>query len=169
MQRSNSRLLHCRRILYHLNHQGSPLYSTENYIQYPVISHNGKEYEKECIYMYVCVLNHSVVSDSLWPPWTVAHQSPLSMGILQARILAWVAMPSSRGSSNPGIEPRSPILWANSLPCESPGKPKNTGVHSLSLLQGIFLTQESNWGLLHCRQTLYHLSHQGSLYIYVYL
>ena len=28
------------------------LYSTENYVQYPMINHNGKEYEKECIYMY---------------------------------------------------------------------------------------------------------------------
>ena len=35
-------------------------------------------------------------------PWTVAHQTPLSMGILQARILEWVAMPFSRGSSNLG-------------------------------------------------------------------
>ena len=34
-------------------------------------------------------------------PWTVAWQAPLSMGILQARILEWVAMPSSRGSSQP--------------------------------------------------------------------
>ena len=33
--------------------------------------------------------------------WTVAHQAPLSMGILLARILEWVAMPSSRGSSQP--------------------------------------------------------------------
>ena len=33
----------------------------------------------------------------------------------------------------------------------------------LSLCQGIFLTQESNWGLLHCRQILHQLSHQGSL------
>ena len=32
-------------------------------------------------------------------PWTVARQAPLSMGVLQARILEWVAMPSSRGSS----------------------------------------------------------------------
>ena len=31
--------------------------------------------------------------------WTIACQAPLSMGILQARILQWVAMPSSRGSS----------------------------------------------------------------------
>ena len=35
-----------------------------------------------------------------------------------------------------------------SLPSEPPGKPKNTGVGSLSLLQGIFPTQGSNWGLL---------------------
>ena len=39
---------------------------------------------------------------------------------------------------------------------------KNTGVGSHSLLQGIFLTQGSNLGLLHCRQILYCLSHQGS-------
>ena len=43
----------------------------------------------------------------------------------------------------------------------SPGQ--NTGVGSLSLLQGIFPTQGSNQGLPHCRQTLYHLSHQGNL------
>ena len=34
-------------------------------------------------------------------PWTVARQAPLSMGILQARILEWVAIPFSRGSSQP--------------------------------------------------------------------
>ena len=39
---------------------------------------------------------------------------------------------------------------------------KNTGVGCHFLLQGIYLTQGSNLGLLHCRQTLYHLSHQGS-------
>ena len=37
----------------------------------------------------------------------------------------------------------------------------NTGVGCYSLLQGTFLTQGSNLGLLHCRQILYHLSHQG--------
>ena len=39
---------------------------------------------------------------------------------------------------------------------------QNTGVGSLSLLQGIFPTQESNWGLLHCRWILYQLSYQGN-------
>ena len=49
----------------------------------------------------------------------------------------------------PGIEPRSPALQVDSLLTEPPGKPENTGVGSLSLLQGIFLTQKSNLGLLH--------------------
>ena len=43
---------------------------------------------------------------------------------------------------------------------DSPGK--NTGVGCYSLLQGIFLTQGSNPGLLHCRRILYCLSHQES-------
>ena len=80
----------------------------------------------------------------------------------QARILEWVAMPSSRGSSQLRVKPRSPTLQANSLPSEIPGKPKNTGVGSLSLLQGILLTQGSNRGLLPCRWMLYQLSYQES-------
>ena len=95
-------------------------------------------------------------------PWTVAHQAPLSMGIVQARTLEWVAMPSSRGFFQPGIKPRSLTLQADSLPAKPPGKPKNTGEGSLSLLQGIFPTQESNQGLLHCRWILYQLSYQGN-------
>ena len=144
------------------------------------------------------------------PPGSSVH------GSFQTRILEWVAMPSSRGSSwhrdwtcvsyvsctgrqvlyhytvlsyccvqlcdlmyysppgssvygyslgkdtglschallqgiNPGIEPSSSTLQEDSLLTDPPGKPKNTGTGSLCLLQGIFLTQESNWGLLHCR------------------
>ena len=45
-------------------------------------------------------------------------------------------------------------------PWDFPGKSTGVGCHFL--LQGIFLTQGSNPGLLHCRQTLYPLSHQGS-------
>ena len=63
---------------------------------------------------------------------------------------------------NPWIKPRSPTLQVNSLPSEPPGKPENTEVGSLSLLQGIFPTQESNQGFLHCRQILYQLSYQRS-------
>ena len=43
-------------------------------------------------------------------------------GILQARILEWAAMPSSRESSQPGIEPRSLAVQADSLPAALPGK-----------------------------------------------
>ena len=44
-------------------------------------------------------------------------------GILQARILEWVAFPFSRDLPNPGTEPRSPVLQADSLPTEPQEKP----------------------------------------------
>ena len=110
-----------------------------------------------------CMISNSAsnVSNSATPR-TVACQGPLSMGILQARILKWVAMLTSRGSAQPRVKSRSPALQVDSLPSQPPGKPKNTGVRSLSLLQGLFLTQESNQGLLHCRRVLYQLSYQES-------
>ena len=69
--------------------------------------------------------------------------------ILQARIPEWVAMPSSRGSSQPTIEPGSPVLQVDSLPSEPPGKPKNTGVGSLPLLKGIFLSTPLSHTIIH--------------------
>ena len=62
----------------------------------------------------------------------------------------------------------SPALQADSLPAEAPGKPKNTGGGSLSLLHRIFWTQESNWGILHCRRILYQLSYQGRLLFWTF-
>ena len=99
------------------------------------------------------------MSDSLWPhglssPWNSPGQNT---GVDSLS-------PSPGDLPNPGMEPRSPTLQADSLPAEPQGKPKNTGVGSLSLLQQIFPTQESNLGLLHCRQILYQLSYQGSLF-----
>ena len=47
------------------------------------------------------------------PPDSSVHE------VLQARILEWVAIPFSRGFPNPNIEPRSPVLQADSLPSES--------------------------------------------------
>ena len=54
-----------------------------------------------------------------------------------------------------GIELGSPTLQADSLPAEPQGKPKNTGVSSLSLLQWLFPAQQMNQGLLHCRPSWY--------------
>ena len=90
-------------------------------------------------------------------PWTI-----------QSRPEYWSGepFPSPGDLPNPGIEPRSSTFRADSLPAKPPGKPKNTGVGSLSLLQRIFLTQESNPGTWsrnsHCRQILYQLNYQGS-------
>ena len=65
----------------------------------------------------------------------------------------------------------SDSLWPQRLqstrnPWNSPGK--NTGVGRHSLLHGIFPTQDSDLGLLHCRWILYHLSHQGSTKIFIF-
>ena len=68
-------------------------------------------------------------------------------GILQARILEWVAFPFSRGSFQPRDQTQvSLALRVDSSPSEQQGKPQNIGVGSLSLLQQIFPTQEPNRG-----------------------
>ena len=94
----------------------------------------------------------SVMSDSLWPhgqysPWNSLGQNTGvgSLSHLPTRDQTKVSH-----------------IAGGSLPAEPREKPKNTGVGSLSLLQRIFLTQELNWGLLHCRQILYQLSYEGS-------
>ena len=82
--------------------------------------------------------------------------------ILQTRILEWVAFPFSRGSSQLRDQTQVSCIVGRFFTSWATGKPKNTGVGSLSLLQWIFQTQESNWGLLHWRRVLYYLSYQGS-------
>ena len=71
-------------------------------------------------------------------------------------------MPSSKGSSLPKDETRVSCIACGFFTICATGKPRNTGVASLSLLQGIFLNQELNQGLLHCRRILYQLSYQRS-------
>ena len=85
-------------------------------------------------------------------PWTIQ-----STEFSRPEYWSGYPFPSPGGLPNPGIEPSSPALQMDSLPAESQGKPKNTGVGSLSLLWGIFPTQELNWDLRHCRKILYQL------------
>ena len=100
--------------------------------------------------------SHSVMSNSLQPIDYIVH------GILLSRILEWVAFPSSRGSSQPRDRTQVSLIAGGFFTSWATGKPKNTGVGGLSLLQWIFPTQELNQGLLHCRGILYQLSYQGS-------
>ena len=112
--------------------------------------------------------------------WTVACQAPLSMGFFRQEYWSGLRCPLPGDLPDSGMEPPSLIFPApagGSLPLVPPGKLKVKGVsislqHGLfsrqeyemsshSLLQGIFPTQGSNSGLQHCRQTVYHLRHQG--------
>ena len=72
----------------------------------------------------------------------------------------WPLVPCGLKSESHSV--MSVSLWPHGLysPWNFPGQ--NTGVGSLFLLQGIFPTQASNLGLLHCRRFLYHLSHKRS-------
>ena len=101
-------------------------------------------------------------------PWTAAHQAPPSMGVSKQEYWSGVPLPSPGSSKFYRVSVC--MLVVQSRPTEklvrllclwdSPGR--NTEVGGHSLLQRIFPTQESNPDLLHCRQIVYHLSHQGS-------
>ena len=84
----------------------------------------------------------------LYSPWNPPGQT-----------LEWVAFPFSRISSQPRDRTQFSRIAGGFFTAEPPGKPQKTGMGSLSLLQWIFLTQESNQGLLHCRRILYQLSY----------
>ena len=131
---------------------------------------------KEYYLAHVCVLKGF---SRIWlfvTLWMVALQAPLSMEFSRQEYWGGLPCPPPGDLSNPGINlclqhcrrilyPLSHLgdsLRSHRLysPWNSPSQ--NTGVGSLSLLQGIFPTQGSNLGLPHCRRILYQLSHKGS-------
>ena len=124
-----------------------------------------------CVCM--CMLSHVPLFATLW---TVAHQAPLSTEFPRQEYWSGLPFPPPfriQGSNQVSCISKSRevlvmslSLWPHGLPtrclCPWNSLGKNTGVGCHFLLQGIFPTQGSNPGLLHCRQMLYHLSHQGS-------
>ena len=83
----------------------------------------------------------SVMSDSLQPRglYSLWNSPDQNIGV-GSHFLLQLMFPSPGDLPNPEIKPRSPILQVDSLPAEPQGKPKNTGVGSLSLLREIFRT-----------------------------
>ena len=108
----------------------------------------------------MCLLSHFSRFPLFVTLWAVAHQAPLSMGFSRQEYWSGLPCPPPGDLPNPGIKPRCAALQVDSLLSEPQWKPKNTGVGSLSLLWGNFPTQESNQGILNCRQILYQLNHQ---------
>ena len=98
-------------------------------VKRPVWSHVAskvvRKYESENV-------SHSVRSDSV-TPWTVALQAPLSMGFFRQEYCSEVPFPSPGDLPNPGIEPRSPVLQADSLPSELSPQTSSLGLHLLLL------------------------------------
>ena len=103
-------------------------------------------------------------------PTLCNHMDYTVHGNLQARILEWVAVRFSRGSSQPRDQTQvSHIAGWFFISWATREAPEYWNVGSLSLLQQIILTQKLNWVLLHCRRILYQLSFQGSpSHTYIY-
>ena len=59
-------------------------------------------------------------------PWTVAHQAPPSMGFSRQGYWSGLPFPSPGDLPDPGIEPSSPVMQADALTSEPPGKPQNS-------------------------------------------
>ena len=92
------------------------------------------------------VLRSSVMSDSSRPSGLEPTRLFCPQWFPRQEYWSGLPCPPPGDLPNSGIKSRSPALQADSsILSESPGKPKNTGVGSLSLLQGLFLTQESSW------------------------
>ena len=104
----------------------------------------------------------SLICARLWLNGLQSARLLCSCGFSRQEYWSGLPCPPPGDLPNPGIEPWSPSMQVDSLPSEPPGKPKSTGVGSLSLLQGIFPTQGLNWNLPHCRQIFYQLSYQES-------
>ena len=102
------------------------------------------------------VKSYSVVSDSLWP------HGYSDQVILQARILEWIVIPFSRESFQPRDRTQISHVADRFFTSWATREAQEYWSGSLSLLQGIFLTQESNWVLLHYRQILHQLSYKWS-------
>ena len=86
-------------------------------------------------------LSCSVLSNDLRPHGLQPTRLLCTWGFSRQEYWSGLPCPPPGDLPNSGIKPRSPTLQADSLPSEPPGKPKNNGVGSLSLLQGIFPTR----------------------------
>ena len=125
-------LLHCRQILYQLSQKGSP--RIREWVAYPFSRGSFQRRDQTWV---------SCIAGGFFTIWAT-REAPQSR-----------SDQISRSVVSDSLRPHG--LYS---PWNSPGQ--NTGVGSLSLLQGIFPTQGSNPGLPHCRWILYQLSHKGS-------
>ena len=92
---------------------------------------NGNPLQYSCICVLICF-------SPVWlfaTLWSVAHQAPLSMRFSRQEYWSGLPFLSSGDLPDPGIKPRSPALWADSLPPEPPGKPYVYNIVSVSAIK----------------------------------
>ena len=139
-QESNPGLLHCRQMIYQLSYEGSPNVHCRNL-----------EMLKIFVFMYnflECLILHELVETER----TGFKIFILNFQLLNSPVFQELNLPKKQGRRHIGRSIR--YSWGFSR--------QDTGVGCHALLQGIFPTQGSNPGILHCSHILQHLSHQGS-------
>ena len=151
-------LLDCRQILYCLSHQGKlglhcnlKAYQFCDFRRVPETSLQNTGDNS-----YIMTTNREK-KESEVPQLCLTLCEPMDYAVQNTGVVSHCLLQFPTQGANPADS-----LQADSLPAEPQGKPKNTGVGSLSLLQQVFPTQGLNWGFLYCRQILYQLSYQGS-------
>ena len=98
---------------------------------------------------------------TLVTPWTVAYQAPPSMEFSRQEYWSGLPFPSAGNLPNPGIKPTSLTLQVILYQLNHQESPRKLEWVGYPFFQHIFLTQESNWDLMHCRYILSQLSYQG--------
>ena len=115
-----------------------------------------KERSGQVSVSHICLCNHFVIL-----------LVPLLISSVFYIFFIYSSVPSSKGSSQLRDLIEFSRMAGRFFTSQPPGKPKNIGPGSLSLLQQIFPIQELNQHLLHWRQILYQLRYQGSPYIFL--
>ena len=88
--------------------------------------------------MHACVLRDFGCVGLCATPWTVAHQAPLFVRFSKQEDWSTLPCPPPGDLPDPGIEPKSPTLQADSLPAEPPGKPYELSCYLAIPLLGLF-------------------------------
>ena len=98
-------------------------------------------------------------------PWAVAHQAPLSMGLTRQQYWSGLPFPSPGDLPNPGTEPRSPALQADSLLTESPGNSMQIQMNVLVLRR----TVVKYLGWQRCDTYTFQISNKEIILIQIYM
>ena len=112
-----------------------PLLREQSFLGILLLLMDCMSYEFLCL----CMLSRFSCVQLVATSWTGAHEAPLSVGFSRQEYQSGLPFPSPGDFPNPGIEPRSPTLQADSLPSEPPGKLIYTYIHMYNKFLALYI------------------------------